>query len=419
MVGQIECCRVCGNRKLAPVLSLGDQYLTGVFPRRRDDGLTRGPLELVRCDGARACGLVQLRNSYDHAEMYGANYGYRSSLNKSMVRHLADTVNGLLGIVHLSDGDLVVDIGSNDGTLLSNYPAGGPTLVGIDPTAAKFRQYYRPDIHVIADFFSAAALRRLFGERRAKIVTSIAMFYDLEAPQTFAEQVAGILADDGIWHFEQSYLPAMLRANAYDTICHEHLEYYALRQIQWIVDRAGLKIVAVRFNDVNGGSFAVTVAKKSVRFDKSAELDTLIAEEERAGIAVAATYAQFAARVSEHRDALLQLIGKIRAAGETVLGYGASTKGNVLLQYCGLGPHDIPCIADVNADKLGCVTPGTWIPIVSEAEAKAAKPDYFLVLPWHFRENLILREQEFLQRGGKMIFPLPTIEVVSAKGRTQ
>jgi hypothetical protein len=166
---------------------------------------------------------------------------------------------------------------------------------------------------------------------------------------------------------------------------------------------------------VNGGSIAVTAAKKAAPFAAAAALDALIAEEERAGIAAAATYAQFAARVAEHRGALLRLLEKIRAAGETVLGYGASTKGNVLLQYCGLGPADLACIADVNPDKFGCVTPGTWIPIVSEAEAKAAKPDYFLVLPWHFRENLILREQEFLQSGGRMIFPLPAIEVVSAK----
>jgi len=260
---KIDCCRICRNRDLAPILSLGQQYLTGVFPRDRHQELSYGPLELVRCSGPGACGLVQLHHSYDHAEMYGSNYGYRSSLNASMVRHLADKVQALRGRVTVGESDLVIDIGSNDGTLLSNYPAGAATLVGIDPTADKFRQFYRPDIQVIADFFSADAVRERFPGRRAKLVTSIAMFYDLEAPQEFARQIAGILAADGIWHFEQSYLPAMLEANAYDTICHEHLEYYALRQIKWITDRAGLKIVDVTFNAVNGGSFAVSASPRS------------------------------------------------------------------------------------------------------------------------------------------------------------
>jgi len=396
------------------VLSLGDQYLTGVFPRQRDGNLTRGPLDLVRCDGVEACGLVQLRHTYNHDEMYGHNYGYRSSLNRSMIHHLGETAKKLLSIVHLTNKDLVVDVGSNDGTLLSNYPDQGPTLVGIDPTAAKFRQFYRPDIHIIPEFFSAEALRKHFGNSRARLVTSIAMFYDLEAPQAFANEIASILTDDGIWHFEQSYLPEMLRANSYDTICHEHLEYYALRQIKWITDRVGLKIVDVRINNVNGGSIAVTAAHKDAAYPTSKQVDLLLGEEERMGIFSDTTYAEFAMRVCEHRDDLLQLIRGLRSSGKKIFGYGASTKGNVILQYCGLGPAEIPCIAEVNADKFGCVTPGTWIPIVSEADAKAANPDYLLVLPWHFRENLIAREREFLRRGGKMIFPLPKIEVVSA-----
>jgi C-methyltransferase C-terminal domain/Putative zinc binding domain/Methyltransferase domain len=412
----INRCRICGNSTLMPVLDLGRQYLTGVFPRGRDDKLTCGPLELVRCEGADACGLVQLRHSYDHAEMYGANYGYRSSLNKSMVRHLAEKVDGLLEFVRLTPTDLVLDIGSNDGTLLSNYPIAGPTLVGMDPTAAKFRELYRPDIQVVSDFFSADTLRRHFPGRRVKLVTSIAMFYDLEAPQAFADQIASILAEDGVWHFEQSYLPAMLRTTSYDTICHEHLEYYALRQIKWIADRAGLRIIDVTFNAVNGGSFAVTVAPTAAPYPECTEkLHALLADEDRMGLSTFGTYLAFATRVMEHKLDLLKMLRNINAAGKKVVGYGASTKGNVLLQYCGLSAAEIPCIADVNSDKFGCVTPGTWIPIVSEADAKAANPDYFLVLPWHFRENLVAREQEFLGRGGKMIFPLPAIDIVEAE----
>jgi hypothetical protein len=346
--------------------------------------------------------------------MYGSNYGYRSSLNVSMVQHLADKVRVLCKSVSIGKSDLVIDIGSNDGTLLSNFQSGGATLIGIDPTANKFRHFYRPDIHVIADFFSADLVRERFPGRRAKLVTSIAMFYDLEAPQEFAHQIAGILADDGIWHFEQSYLPTMLEATAYDTICHEHLEYYALRQIKWITDNANLKIVDVTFNTVNGGSFAVSVSPRTAPYPEFENVDEILRRESERGINAAETYTAFAARAWEHRARLLDTIRMLNTSGKKIFGYGASTKGNVMLQFCGLGPAEIPCIAEVNPDKFGCVTPGTWIPIISEAEAKAAHPDYLLVLPWHFRDNLIAREQTFLQRGGKMIFPLPAIEIVTS-----
>jgi len=244
------------------------------------------------------------------------------------------------------------------------------------------------------------------------------MFYDLERPQAFADQIAGILADDGVWHFEQSYLPAMLRTTSYDTICHEHLEYYALRQVKWILDRAGLKITDVSFNAVNGGSFAVTAAPVAARYPECTEkVAAILAEEDRIGLRTVGTYLAFAQRVMEHKIGLLQMVRSLNARRMKVLGYGASTKGNVLLQYCGLSAADIPCIADVNSDKFGRLTPGTWIPIVSEADASAARPDYLLVLPWHFRENLVAREQEFLRLGGKMIFPLPAIDVVAAQQR--
>ena len=290
-------------------------------------------------------------------------------------------------------------------------------MVGIDPTAHKFRQFYRSDIHVIADFFSAGAVRERFAGRRAKLVTSIAMFYDLEAPQEFACQIAGILAEDGIWHFEQSYLPVMLEVNAYDTICHEHLEYYALRQIKWITDRADLKIIDVTFNAANGGSFAVSVSPRAAPYPEFEGVAEILRREDAAGINSDESYAAFAARVIAHRYRLLDTIRALNASGKKVFGYGASTKGNVILQFCGLGPAEIPCIAEVNPDKFGCVTPGSWIPIVSEAEAKAARPDYLLVMPWHFRDNLIAREREFLHGGGKMIFPLPVIEVATSQDR--
>lgn len=412
MFQRIESCRICGNRELVSVLHLGDQHLTGVFPHSRDETLTCGPLELVKCHGDTACGLVQLHHSYASSELYGANYGYRSGLNKSMVEHLRAKVGANLQIAPVGPGDLVLDIGCNDGTLLSFYPETA-TRAGMDPTAAKFRKFYKPGIEVIADFFSAAEFRRHFGDRKAKIITSIAMLYDLENPIAFAEQVAAVLADDGIWHFEQSYMPTMLEVNAYDTICHEHLEYYGLAQIEWIMRRCGLKILDVKLNDINGGSFAVTVAKaSSPRRENSALVRAILDSEKAAGLDTLAPYERFAKRVFEHRDGLVSLLDELHAKGATILGYGASTKGNVILQFCGITPERIPFIAEVNPDKFGCVTPGSWIPIISEEEAHGKKPDYLLVLPWHFRENLLQREAAYLARGGKMIFPLPGLEVV-------
>jgi SAM-dependent methyltransferase len=409
-------CRICGNPNLQPILSLGRQALTGVFPRSADQPITVGPLELVRCsvdDPARHCGLVQLAHSYEASEMYGENYGYRSGLNRSMVEHLKHKVASLLKLAPLRDGDLVLDIGSNDGTTLGFYPERGVDLVGIDPSAKKFASYYKPHIRRIPELFSACAFAAAFPGRKARIVTSIAMFYDLEDPQQFIAQVASVLADDGLWHLEQSYLPLMLKANAYDTICHEHIEYYALRQMRFMFDRAGLKIVDVRLNDINGGSFALSVAKAAAPFPvNDAALASLEAGERDMGLTTDRPYAAFVAEVRRHRDELTALLHRLKAQGAKVLGYGASTKGNVILQYCGLTAAELPAIAEVNPDKFGCFTPGTRIPIVSEAEAHAMKPDYLLALPWHFRANLLQREQAFLARGGRMIFPLPKIEVV-------
>lgn len=403
-------CRVSGSDHFVPVLNLGHQVLTGVFPRSASDPVTRGPLELVWCPNG---GLLQLRHTYDAQEMYGANYGYRSGLNQSMVDHLTSKVAYLERLVSPRAGDVVLDIGSNDATSLKAYGTPGLNRIGIDPTGAKFRQYYTPDIRLVPDFFSTAAYRAL-ESRPARIVTSIAMLYDLESPVAFARQVAEILAADGIWHFEQSYMPSMLRMNSYDTICHEHLEYYSLGVIEKILDAAGLKVVDVVTNAINGGSFAVTAAHRAnatLRANR-AVIDWLLEQEDRMGLNTPKPYRDFEERVFRHRDDLMRLIRALNDDGKRVFGYGASTKGNVMLQFCGFTAKDIPAIADVNPDKFGCVTPGTHIPIVSEADAKAMAPDYFLVLPWHFKDGILRREKDYLRQGGKFIFPFPEIEIV-------
>ena len=407
---EIKKCHVSDSTNLVSVLNLGHQALTGVFPKSTSEQITSGPLEIVWCpDG----GLLQLRHSYDPSEMYGQNYGYRSGLNQSMVNHLTDKVRYLERLTTLKPGDVVLDIGSNDATTLKAYSVKGIKLIGIDPTGKKFAQYYTENIKLVPDFFTADAYRAV-EPRPARIVTSIAMFYDLDSPVEFARQIESVLADNGIWHFEQSYMPSMLRMNAYDTICHEHLEYYSLGVVNNILNKAGLKIVDVMMNAVNGGSFAVTAAKAGNRgiIQNSAVINWLLDQENRMGLNTPRPYRDFEERVFRHRDDLTRLIRALNADGKKILGYGASTKGNVVLQFCGLTSKDIPAIAEVNTEKFGCFTPGTHIPIISEQEARAMKPDYFFVLPWHFKDGILRREKEYLANGGKMIFPFPEIEII-------
>lgn len=406
---RIKSCRICGSSELQTVIDLGEQVLTGVFPASVSAAPTAGPLELVRCTASGACGLVQLAHTYDHSEMYGENYGYRSSLNASMIRHLANKAEHLRQIVALSPDDLVVDIGSNDGTFLSNFPKGSARLLGVDPTALKFRKYYREDIDVIDNFFSPETVLARSNGRRAKLITSIAMFYDLDAPIEFAKGIRSCLEDHGFWHFEQSYLPTMLGTNSYDTICHEHLEYYALKQIKWILDEASLHLVDVSFNSVNGGSLAVTASPLPRPLINDSAISAAFEAELTHRLDAPETYDRFRSRVFQHRDELTDLISRLKASGKRIFGYGASTKGNVLLQFCRLNTAQIDCIADVNQDKFGKWTPGTHIPIVDETEARRAKPDVFLVLPWHFREFITLKEQSFIADGGELLFPLPQI----------
>jgi hypothetical protein len=402
-------CRTCRSDHLVSVLQLGHQELTGIFPRFKEESIRRGPLELLWCGD---CGLLQLGHSYDASEMYGANYGYRSGLNQSMVRHLTDKIRHLEARAGLKPGDTVIDIGSNDATSLKAYSIPGIRRIGIDPTGYKFKSYYPPDVTLISDFFSVEKVRQV-QEDQARIITSIAMFYDLDDPINFAKQVTDVLADDGFWHFEQSYMPSMLRMCSYDTICHEHIEYYSMSTVKYVLDRVGLQILDVQMNAINGGSFAITAAKQSNRAKPNRPLiEWLLEQESRMGLNTPKPYREFEERVYRHRDDLTRLLQALRADGKLVLGYGASTKGNVVLQFCGISEREMPAIAEVNSDKFGAFTPGTHIPIISEAEARAMRPDYFLVLPWHFKDTIVQREADFLSSGGKMIFPFPEIEIV-------
>jgi len=410
---EIESCRICGNQQLDLILDLGTLALTGVFPKTKNEEVPIGPLNLVKCresNSKNSCGLVQLRESYNPELMYGKNYGYRSGLNKSMVQHLQHKVKKILDFVTLNPSDIIVDIGSNDSTLLQAYPNKQTTLVGFDPTGIKFKKYYPDHVTLITDFFNSKAFTKKFGNKKAKIITSIAMFYDLEKPLEFVREVYDILSDDGIWVLEQSYMPQMLEVNAFDTICHEHLEYYRLKQIHWMMNKVGFKIIDIEFNQINGGSFSVTVAKQDSPLPETLSIDKLLLDEERNGLGTSKPYDEFRNKVFQFKTQIRELLNKIHNEKGLVLGYGASTKGNVILQFAEITPKDIPYIGEVNEDKYGCYTPGTLIPIILEEEARKMNPDYFFVFPWHFKEFILEKEKAVLNNKTSLLFPLPLIE---------
>ena len=406
---KISNCRSCHSHSLKYVSTLGNQYLTGIFPDAINQRVSKGDLGMVICN---KCSLLQLKNSFDPDAMYGDNYGYLSSLNLHMVKHLKSKSDKLKKISQLEKGDIVIDIGSNDGTSLKNYNKDF-ILIGIDPTIKKLKKFYRKDIITISDFFSKNSVDRYLNKKKAKIITTISMFYDLSSPVDFAKDIYECLDDQGVWHLEQSYMPMMIKNTSYDTICHEHLEYYSLKSIKYIFDITGFKIIDLEFNDINGGSFAITVSKKNSKHKENSKIiEWLLKKEDIYKYNSFLTHKNFFQNVEKHKKLFRELLLNLKDMKKKIIGYGASTKGNVILQYCGINSQILDVIVDVNKDKHNKFTPGSKIKIVEESFIKKLKPDYMVVMPWHFKSFIMNKEKPFLNGGGKLIFPLPDIEIV-------
>jgi len=413
-------CRLCGSLALTQVMNLGKQCIAGAFTQPGQPRIPepRLPLELVLCDPSRdpkACGLLQLRHTVPGSILY-SSYWYRSGVNRSMTENLHEIAQHAAAMVGgLSSDDLVVDIGCNDGTLLDGYgQTTGAALVGIDPSDVT-RYALAKGYDVISDFFSHEALARRFPERKARVITSIAMFYDLEHPADFVADIAHSLSDDGVWASEFSYMPTMLEKASFDTICHEHLEYYSLAVIERMLAGAELEVIHAELNEVNGGSvrfYAAHTGAHERRPEQVAALQGLREREAEMKLTTTEPYDEFAKRALKVRDDLSSLLRELRADGKRIHVYGASTKGNAILQFAGIDGSLIECAADRNSDKWGSETIGTHIPIVSEEESRAQQPDYYLALPWHFLDEFIEREAEFLARGGRFIVPLPDVRMI-------
>jgi SAM-dependent methyltransferase len=413
-----QTCRLCGSRALTPVVSLGDQYIGGAFakPDCTPPLQRRIPLDLVRCDPGldqEACGLVQMRHSVPPRVLY-ASYWYRSGVNQTMRDHLTGIAQMAEEMASLKAGDLVLDIGCNDGTLLKSYRTKSIKRLGIDPSNV-VGHARAAGLQVVNDFFSAAALRSVYPKLKPKVITSIAMFYDLENPHSFVADIKDCLHEAGVWVLELSYLPAMLEINSFDTICHEHLEYYSLGPMERLLAEHGLEVIDVTLNGSNGGSFRIAVGHAG-KIKPSAEAHERVQQirvrEFEQSFDTDAPYALFRKNIEKIRRDIRAFLKKAKAQKKLVHGYGASTKGNTTLQFCDITPDLLPVIADRNEDKFGTRTVGTNIPIISEADSRKLKPDYYLALPWHFIEEFKKREHEFLGRGGKFVIPMPQVHLV-------
>lgn len=417
-----QTCRACGSSALKKVIDLGEQNLQGSFvkPGKELPPLRQLPTSLVRCDpmqDEKACGLLQMEHTVPPEILYSA-YWYRSGTNNTMRNHLRGIAERASEMCKVSK-PVVLDIGCNDGTLLNCYPDSYEKF-GVDPSdVARENTGFK----VVQDLFPSRELEAMMNGRKFDIITSIAMFYDLEDPVGFVREIKKALAPEGLWIFEMSYMPLMLQMNAYDTICHEHLEYYSLAAIEYILTVADMKIVDVELNNINGGSIRCYASHTSNFSFKSEEfkerIRSLRQEEFDLELDTDKPYRHFQDKINIHKDELTVLLRKLKREGKRIHLYGASTKGNTILQWCGIDSRMVDYAAERNPDKYGARTLGSDIPIISEAESRSMNPDYYLVLPWHFKEEFLVREQETIKAGTKMLFPLPTVEVIDYPSLTR
>ncbi len=408
---------MCGFSQLTPIFSLGDLYVSDFATETTAEHI-KAPLELVLCNEHEGgCGLLQLKHTVDNEQMY-RNYWYRSGMNATMTSELNGIASSVATIAGLKSGDAVIDIGANDGVLLRGYQIPGLRTIGFEPARNLIKYASQGTTQIINDFFNATAWKSSYGSQKAQAITAIAMFYDLEDPNAFVADVAECLDSAGVFVIQMSYLPLMLSQNAFDNICHEHLEYYSLLSLENLLRRHKLEVFDVQLNEINGGSFRVYICHADARHNIKAPIGadirvaSLRAYEHELGLSDRAVYDAFAERINALKTQVCSFINQERDKGKKVYVYGASTKGNTLLQFFNLNHTIIPAAAERNTDKWGKKTIATMIPIISEEQARQEKPDYFLVLPWHFIDEFVRRENQYLLAGGKFIVPCPEYKII-------
>tara|TARA_Y100000816_G_scaffold117469_1_gene82380 strand:- start:12405 stop:14621 length:2217 start_codon:yes stop_codon:yes gene_type:complete len=408
-----EVCNICKNNNLKKVIELKNQKNTSLFPLYGEGvNLPEYPIQLSLCEN---CGLIQLNQTANPDLMYKTgSYGYKSSISNTMKNHLKQYNEEIQSKKFLTKNSVVLDIGCNDGTFLKYY-SNQITRIGIDPTGDQFKDYYNnTNIKLIADYFTSDVFVEHNDNLKCDIVTSICMFYDLPEPVQFAKDIHNILSDNGIWSCEQSYLLTMLKTNSLDTICHEHLEYYCLTPVKKIADMAGFKIIDIKFNESNGGSFRIYFCKRScTEYDECTELiQEILSDEHNYNVKSVETYNTFMELCNSELKKLTDFLDVIKINKKRAYLYGASTKGNCILQHCNITEDTVKYAVERNPDKIGRSTI-TGIEIISEETMRENPPDYLVVLPWHFKKEIIEREKEYLDNGGQFIFYFPNFEIIS------
>lgn len=398
-------CRSCSSSNLTEIMSLGKQYLSDFSSANKK--VIKSSLALVLCDD---CSLLQLKHTVPAELLYTERYGYKSGINNTMKRELKEIANKSLSRLGKKKNITVVDIGANDGTLLDNY-SGEIFKIGIEPISKFAKECSRRANVVINDFFNYSSFFKKLKSKKADIVTVISCFYDMEQPNEVISDIKKILHKDGIIVIQQNYLVGMLKQNAFDNVVHEHLEYYSLLSLENLLSKHGLDVFDVEESGINGGSFRTYIARNGQRIISKAVKDMREAER-KLDLENIKIYKKFAERVSLNGENLHKLILKLSKNNKKIFVYGASTRGNTLLQYTRLNSNLIKVAVERNPEKWGKKISSVGIPIISEEQARREKPDYMLVLPWFFKKEFLQREKKYLKSGGHFIFPLPKLEII-------
>lgn len=403
---KIKACRSCNSKNLIKIISLGNQYLSDFVKTNRKP--KSFPLRMVLC---KKCFLAQLDYTAPSKYLYTERYGYKSGINQTMQDELKEITKKALSKIKKQKKDIVaVDIGANDGTLLKNYPK-NIYRIGVEPITKFAKEAKKHADKVVNDFFIYDSFLKKLGNKKADIVTIISCFYDMEEPNKFVKDITKIMKDDGICVIQQNYLVEMLRLNAFDNIVHEHLEYYSLLSLSNLLERHGLEVFDLELKELNGGSFRTYIAFKGKR-NKTKAVEKLENYEKGLKLNNKKIYLDFAKRIENNKKELFKFIKKEVKNKKLIYLYGASTRGNTLLQYYELNSKLIQKAVERNPEKWGKIIASVGIPIISEEEARKDKPDYMLVLPWFFKKEFLAREKKYLEKGGHFIFPLPKFEIV-------
>ncbi len=399
-------CRICKKDNLKTLFSLGNLSFTGKFPSKNQN-IKKKPITLIICKN---CELVQLGHNFDLKYLYGPDYGYRTGINKTMTSHVKKVVEDLSKKTKIKKKDIVLDIASNDGTLLNFYKKNIITF-GIDPILKKYKENYKNINFTIADFFSAKKIFKIT-KKKFKIITALSVFYDSADPNKFIKDVSKILSNDGIFLLEFADLASIIKYKMFDTICHEHLEYYSTKVIYNLCKQNKLRIFDININDINGGSKQYLICHQNSKYNINfKKINKILESEKKLKLSEEKTFKNFIKTINQSKAKLNKFLKKVNSLGKTVHGYGASTKGNVLLQYYKINNKMIKYVAERNKNKYGLYTPGTKIKIIPEFLSRFYEPDYYLVLPWHFKKEILLREREIRKKGTKFIFPLPKLNI--------